>query len=106
MKSLRSDRSLLLLSAILVFLSVMFSFVSNHYESRVMGDAALGIAVLAPDRNSPEWSQKMSLRSKADCFFNLSILSGLLAVGIDFFLAFWTFEHANHRARTLSDDHK
>jgi hypothetical protein len=59
-----------------------------------MGNAALGVAVLAPDLNSPEWEEKMSLRSRADCFFNLSILFGSLAVFLDLYLAFWRPEHA------------
>ena len=87
MSRIKSDKSLILISAILILLSVMLSFVSNHYESRVMGDAALGVAVLAPDLNSPEWAEKNALRSKADLSFNLSIICGVLAVFLQLYVA-------------------
>lgn len=84
---IKSDRSLILISAIFMFLNIMFAFISEHCEYRVMGNAALGIAIYAPKKDSPEWKEKLFLRSKADYFFYLSILSGVLAIGSDIFVA-------------------
>lgn len=80
MKHLKSDISLILLGSILMFLSIMFSFASKHYEAKVMGNAAYGVGVYAPEKDSPEWKGKASLRSKADGVFYLSILFGICAI--------------------------
>ena len=76
-----SDRQVALLAAAAVSMSVAFAVVSNHYESRVMGSAALGVAVLAPTEGSEAWQEKESLRRMADWSLNLSfILSGVAAL--------------------------
>jgi hypothetical protein len=88
MKFIKSDKTMILIAAAFVMLTIVFSFISNRYESRVMGDAALGVAVFAPERGSPEWEKKQFLRSTADCYFNLSIFCGAVAVLLDLFIAF------------------
>jgi hypothetical protein len=88
MAPFNSDKVLISLSAIFVFLSITFSFVSKHYESRVMGYAALGVAVLAPEKNSLEWTEKKLLRSRADNFFISSILFASLSVILNFWIGF------------------
>lgn len=93
MKKMRSDQTLILISAVLICLSIIFSFVSNHYESRVMGDAALGVAIIAPEPNSPQWAEKRLLSSKADFFFNVGVVCGFLAVFVDLYVAFRSPEH-------------
>jgi len=39
-----------------------------------MGDAALGVAVLAPEQESPEWRRKIRLRRAADWLFYIGIV--------------------------------
>jgi hypothetical protein len=88
------DKPLILIVAAVMFLSVLSSLVSNFYDSRVMGSAALGVAVLAPDPGSPEWLIKVSLRFKADLFFYISIFLGFVGVLLDLYVAFRDSERA------------
>ena len=54
-------------------LGLLTAFVSNHYANRVMGDANLGVGIFAPAPESPEWRQKLELRTRADRFFYVGL---------------------------------
>jgi hypothetical protein len=88
------DKSLILIVGAVMFLSVLCSLISNFYESRVMGDAALGVAVFAPEPDSPAWLAKVSLRFKADLFFYVSVFLGLAGVFLELYVAFRDSERA------------
>ncbi len=88
MSQFKSDKFLILVIAFLILISVTLSFVSKHYESRVMGNAALGVAVLAPDPCSQEMAEKISLRVIADWCFNFSIIFSCTAAFLNLYVAF------------------
>jgi hypothetical protein len=88
------DKSLILIVGAVMFLSVLSSLISNFYDSRVMGNTALGMAVLAPDPGSPDWLAKISLRFKADLFFYVSVFLGFVGVLLDLYVAFRDSERA------------
>jgi hypothetical protein len=71
-------RQQFILSGLLWFLSVVCLLIATNLNSRIMGNAALGIAVFAPQRGSPEWNAKTRLRRWAD---GLTYASGVFAVG-------------------------
>lgn len=57
------------IGGLLIFLSIVAALVSNYLNAKVMGEAALGVAVFAPERGSPEWNRKVRLRRWADFLF-------------------------------------
>ena len=71
---------LIIFGAVFLLAGLVTALVSTHYEGRVMGKAALGVAILAPDEGSPEWKEKEALRVKSDRWFWLGI--GLTALGV------------------------
>jgi hypothetical protein len=57
---------------------LMMAFVSAQVGNRVMGDAALGVGVFAPDERSTEWRAKKRKRQIADrCFYVGLVLTAL-----------------------------
>lgn len=59
---------------------LLTAFISSHYTDRVMGEARKGVAVLAPDTDSPEWRKKEILIWWADSWFYVGL--ALTAVGV------------------------
>lgn len=47
-----------------------------------MSVANLGVAVWAPDKNSPEWKRKERLRNASDCCFYSGIILTLVGITI------------------------
>jgi len=71
---------LTLTGGIFLLVGLVTALISNRYEARVMGEAGLGVAVLAPQRDTPEWRERERLRARADFWFWVGV--GLTAVGI------------------------
>ena len=69
-----------IIGGIILFFGLTCALWSNHYEVKVMGNAALGIAVIGPNKDSPAWKEKIQTRQLADRFFYLGIF--LTAIGI------------------------
>jgi hypothetical protein len=72
----QSIRLQFILSGLLWFLSVVFLLISAYLNTRVMGNAALGVGVFAPPIGSPAWNAKVRLRRWAD---GLTYAAGFLA---------------------------
>ncbi len=47
-----------------------------------MGDAALGVAILAPKEGSPEMERKRTLRRRADVLFKAGVVLASLGVSL------------------------
>lgn len=77
---MKGSQWLTLVGGLLLLAGLVTALISTHYEARVMGKAAMGVAVLAPDKGGPEWRKKEALRSKADWWFWIGI--ALTAVGV------------------------
>jgi hypothetical protein len=48
---------------------VLTAFISSRNTEQVMGEARKGVAVLAPETDSPEWQEKKNLLWWADFWF-------------------------------------
>ena len=68
------------IGGIILFIGLSCALLSNHYEAKVMGNAALGIAIIGPNENSPAWKEKIQTRQLVDIFFYFGIF--LTAIGI------------------------
>ncbi len=77
-----SARSAIIAGGILLGLGLLMALVSVQHNSKVMGKAALGVAVYAPEEGSPEWRQKERLRKLSDWAFYLGVLFSLIGVGL------------------------
>jgi hypothetical protein len=75
-----SQKWLTLIGGGILILGLFTAFISSQYTSKVMGGARLGVAVLAPEPNSPEWQEKQTLLWWADFWFYVGL--GLTAVGV------------------------
>jgi hypothetical protein len=53
-------------AALLVLLSILCALTSNVLNAQVMGQARLGVAVLAPPIGSPQWNAKVTKLRWAD----------------------------------------
>lgn len=71
---------LTLAGGIFLFVGLVTALISSRYESRVMGQARLGVAVLAAEKDTPEWREKNRLRARVNFWFWVGL--GLTAVGI------------------------
>ncbi len=71
------EKWLIAAGGLLLLLGLITALISSHYQTRVMGEAGLGVAVWAPKPESPEWKEKERLRARADCLFWI----GLAATG-------------------------
>ena len=81
MKKLNGILQLLMILA--MFISISCSYISKHYQGRLLGPTALGVAVAAPEPNSQEWKDKLELKNKTDDYFKLSIGSGVVALALN-----------------------
>ncbi len=69
-----------LLNAAFIFMGILSALLSNHYSSIVMGDAALGVAVLAPEEGSKEMNTKRHQLQLGNRWFQLGLLFSILAL--------------------------
>ncbi|MDE3021820.1 MAG: hypothetical protein KGI54_08170 [Pseudomonadota bacterium] len=74
------NKTLQLLMIFTMFISILCSYISKHYQSKLMSQAALGVAVLAPLPNSQDWKDKLKFKKKTGYYFNISIGSGVTAL--------------------------
>jgi hypothetical protein len=65
---------------IFLLLGLLLAFGAMFYNAKVMGEAALGVGVYAPSKDSPEWRQKVRLRKISDWMFYLGVFFSLLGV--------------------------
>ena len=79
-KLMSQSKRLSIIGGIILFIGLLCALGSNHYEAKVMGNAALGIPEIGPNENSPAWKEKIQIRQLADIFFYLGIF--LTAIGI------------------------
>jgi hypothetical protein len=70
------------IAAVLVLLSIGCALVSNILNARVMGQARLGVAVLAPPKGSPEWNRKVRLLWWADALSYAGIVAAAVSAVI------------------------
>ena len=80
---MRSVHRLQLYAAIFVFLSIVCSLLGNQTNARLMGQAAMGVGVWAPEKDSPEWKQKERLKTQADWYFYGGVIFALLGLGFE-----------------------
>lgn len=72
-KLMNQSKWLNVIGGIILFTGLLCALGSNHYEAKVMGGAALGIAVIGPNENSPAMKEKIRVRQLADRAFYLGI---------------------------------
>jgi hypothetical protein len=72
---------LALSSSLFIFLSIIFALVSNYLNGKVMGEAALGVAVVAGEPDSPIMIRKKKLRAWSDRTFYFGIVFSILGLG-------------------------
>ncbi|MDE0086922.1 MAG: hypothetical protein OXU23_14475 [Candidatus Poribacteria bacterium] len=77
---MNQSKRLSIIGGIILFVGLLCALGSNHYEAKVMGNAALGIAIVGPNENSPAWNEKVQTRQLADIFFYFGLF--LTAIGI------------------------
>lgn len=65
------------LSYMIGLLLVIYSY---RYNSKVMGEAALGVGLIAPAENSPEWKEKERLRKISDRLFSIGMILSCMGV--------------------------
>ena len=73
---------ILIIGNIVVVLGLICALVSAHYNSKVMGKAALGVAILAPQEGSSEWKKKERLRKIADALYYFGLAFALTGATI------------------------
>lgn len=73
-----ASKWLTVIGALFLLAGLAIAFLSSRYAARVMGEARKGVAVLAPEKGSPEWEEKNRLTARADFWFYV----GLVLTGI------------------------
>jgi hypothetical protein len=69
-----------LIGNFLYALGVFLMVYSYRVNTKVMGLAALGVAVISPDEESAEWKKKEKLRKTSDQFFYGGMVLTLVGV--------------------------
>ena len=77
---MKKRKKMQVVGLLLLFVGLISSLCSQHYENKTMGDAALGVAVLAPSEGTDAWEQKVRLRLLTQITFFVGL--GLTALGI------------------------
>jgi hypothetical protein len=74
------EKWLIVTGGLLLVLGLAMAFLSERYQTRFMGEAALGVGMWSPEKGSPEYREKERLRARADCFFWIGlVVTGLAA---------------------------
>lgn len=63
---MNTSKLLTLIGNLLYAIGLLLMVYSYRYNSKVMGKAALGIALIAPAENSPKWKEKERIRKISD----------------------------------------
>ena len=77
------DQKLQLGAAVFVFLSILCSLLSNQANSKLMGQAAMGVGVWAPTKGSVEWKHKEGLKTQVDGYFYVGVAFALLGLVLE-----------------------
>ncbi len=85
---MRKSQKLQLGAAVFVFLSIVCSLLANQANASLMGEAAMGVGVFAPAKDSPEWKQKEKLKTQVDWYFYGGVTFALLGLGFEIFSIF------------------
>ena len=96
---MRRMQKLQLCAAIFIFLSIGCSLLANRANRKLMGQAAMGVAVWAPEKGSAEWRQKEKLKAQVDLYFYGGVIFALLGLGVEVISIFAT-DHAAAKARS------
>lgn len=67
-------------ACIFVFISIISALLSNYYDSKVMGDANLGVGIWAGAEDSNLMKNKRCLRKLSDGFFYSGIVFSVLGL--------------------------
>jgi hypothetical protein len=73
---------LVLMGGVFLLVGIITAFVSSNYNATLMGEAQKGVAVLAPDPNSPEWLEKERLLRLVNRWFYAGLALTALGVGL------------------------
>jgi hypothetical protein len=73
-------RWLALIGGVLLLVGLGCSLGSTYYQVRAMGEARKGVAILGPEKGTPEWQEKERHVARSDWFFGIGLL--LTAAGI------------------------
>jgi len=71
---------LALSGSLFIFLSIISALISNHLNGKVMGEAALGVAVIAGEPDSSIMIRKKKLRAWSDRTFCFGIILSILGL--------------------------
>jgi len=78
------DKILTVAGIAIITFGVVLGFLSYRVNSQVMGQAGLGIAIISPEKDSPEWREKERRRVLSDRLFywsiGLTITGGVLQI--------------------------
>ena len=91
---MEKTQKLQLSAAIFVFISIMCSLLANRANTKLMGQAAMGVGVWAPPKDSSKWKQKEKLQAQAGWYFYGGVISALLALGVEVISIFTTDQAA------------
>lgn len=69
---------LVVIGGCFLLVGIITAFVSSNYNATLMGAAQKGVAVIAPDPNSPEWLEKERLLRLVNIWF----YTGLVLTGL------------------------
>lgn len=86
---MNTSRWLTLVGGLLLLVGLVTALAANHYQTRVMGQAGLGVAVWAPEKDSPEWKEKERLRTLANRWFWIGLVVTSIGVAAQTAGALW-----------------
>ncbi|MBI4635825.1 MAG: hypothetical protein HY727_05695 [Candidatus Rokubacteria bacterium] len=81
---------LMLAGGACLLIGLWMAFLAARYESRILGEARLGFAVLGPDENNAEWREKKAQRRWADRFFYAGLVLTSFGVILQTAGAIWS----------------
>lgn len=71
---------LTLIGNLLYAIGLLFMVYSYRYNSKVMGKAGLGVALIAPAENSPKWKEKERIRKISDILFYIGMVLSCMGI--------------------------
>jgi uncharacterized membrane protein len=71
---MNTPKWLIVIGGAFLLVGILMAFLSSNYNSKLMSEAQKGVAVLAPEKDSPEWQEKERLFRWVNCWFYLGLV--------------------------------
>ena len=100
---MNTPKWLIVIGGAFLLVGILMAFLSSDYNSKLMGEAQKGVAVLTPEKDSPEWQEKERLFRWVNYWFYLGLVLTSCGVVLQTVGSILTLKRVSDTRRTVDN---